>query len=414
MNKRWTLALLWWLALGLPSYAQPALTLSQALDRAMASQPQLRQAAASVSAARARQQAARSPLLPQVSVSSGYQLGTSNAAGGVSVGANVSQLVYDFGQTSNRVAAAGAQTAAQQQFAENVHQQVALNVRSVYFNAQAARVLVAVARQSVANQERHAEQIARMVQIGSRAPIDRALSRRDLANARLQLIRAENDYADARAQLNQAMGREGALDFEVASASFPAVRGEAQPVEVLLTEALAHRPEVMALQEQERAQEASLRALQAGNSPSLRATAGTSYGDSRSQVVGPGLTGGLTLAWPLWNGGSAQAQVAEAEATLESLRAQQDAERQQVRLEIEQARLAIQSGQGAVKAAGESVRHAQEQLRLAEGRYEAGVGSILELSDAQLAVTTARSQQVQEEERLAQARARLLKALGRP
>lgn len=416
MNKRWTLSILSWLAMSLPTQAQPsALTLSQALDQAMANQPQLRQAGASLSAAKAREQAAQAPMLPQFSLSSGYQLGTSGSSGGgFNVGANVSQLVYDFGQASSRAAAAGAQTAAQAQSAENVRQQVALNVRTAFFSAQASKVLVSVAREALTNQQRHADQVQRMVEIGSRAPIDQALARKDLANTQVALIRAETDYGTARAQLNQAMGREGSLDFDVASASFPAVTGEQQPVDALLSEAMAHRPEVAALQEQERAQEASLKALRSANAPSVRASAGTSYGDSRSLASGPNLSGGLSLSWPLWSGGSTQAQVSEAEANLVGLQAQMDQERQQVRVEIEQARLAILAGQGAVKAAAESVRNAQMQLKLAEGRYEAGVGNILELSDAQLAVTTARSQQVQEEQRLAQARAKLLKALGRP
>lgn len=416
MNKRWNTAILCWLAMSLPAHAQPAaLTLDQALDQALANQPQLRQASASVQAAQARQQAAQAPMLPQVSLSSTYQLSSTNVSsgGGYTVGANVSQLLYDFGQASNRAAAAAANTANQRQSAENVRQQVALNVRNAFFGAQAAKVLVGVARETLANQQRHADRIQRMVQVGSRAPIDLALTRKDLANAQVQLIRAENDYASARAQLNQLMGREGSLEFDVASGAFPAVSGEQQPVDALVREALEHRPEVAALQEQQRAQEASLRVIKGANSPTLRATAGTSYGDSRSLASGPGLNGGLSLSWPLWNGGGTQAQVTEAEAELSGLAAQTDLQRQQIRLEIEQARLAIQSGQGAVKAAAESVRNAQEQLRLAEGRYEAGVGNILELSDAQLAVTTARSQQVQEEQRLAQARARLIKALGR-
>lgn len=418
MNKRWNTVLLLWLALSLPAHAQPAasLTLDQALATANAQQPQLRQASASVAAATARERSAQAPWLPQVSMNSNYQMGSNNPSslGGANVGANVSQLLYDFGQTAHRIDAAAAGTAAQQAQERNVRQQVAFNVRTAFFSAQAAKVMVGVAKESLANQQRHADRIQRMVTIGSRAPIDLALARRDVANAQLQLIRAENDFADSRAQLNQVMGREGSLEFDVAAGAFPAVPGEQQSVDALLKEALEYRPEVAALQQQRRAQEAGLGAARGALSPSLRASAGTSFGDARSQLQGPTVSGGITFSWPLWNGGSTQAQVSEAEAELAGLAAQADAQRQQIRLEIEQARLAIQSGQGAVKAAGESVKNAQEQLRLAEGRYEAGVGNILELSDAQLALTTARSQQVQEEQRLAQARARLLKALGRP
>ncbi|HEY9765902.1 MAG TPA: TolC family protein [Chroococcales cyanobacterium] len=104
---------------------------------------------------------------------------------------------------------------------------------------------------------------------------------------------------------------------------------------------------------------------------------------------------------------------AEAEANLLGLKAQADALRQQVRLEITQARLAIESEKAAVRAAGEFVRNAREQLVLAEGRYEVGVGSIIELDAAQLSLTSAKAQEAQEDFKLATARSQLLKAIGR-
>jgi outer membrane protein len=99
---------------------------------------------------------------------------------------------------------------------------------------------------------------------------------------------------------------------------------------------------------------------------------------------------------------------------LESLQAQADTQHQALRLEVEQARLAVASEKAAIVAAAETTRNAKEQLRLAEGRYAAGVGSVIELADAQLAYTSAAAQEVQEGYRLATARAQLLKALGRP
>ena len=66
-----------------------------------------------------------------------------------------------------------------------------------------------------------------------------------------------------------------------------------------------------------------------------------------------------------------------------------------------------------VQSAREAETNAREQLRLAEGRYQAGAGSIIELGDAQVTVNTAAAQRVQTEYNLAAARAALLRALGR-
>ena len=73
----------------------------------------------------------------------------------------------------------------------------------------------------------------------------------------------------------------------------------------------------------------------------------------------------------------------------------------------------MRAAKAALKASGDALVNAQEQLRLAEGRYETGVGSIIELGDSQVALTSAAQQRVQADYNLSQARAGLLKALGR-
>jgi outer membrane protein len=119
------------------------------------------------------------------------------------------------------------------------------------------------------------------------------------------------------------------------------------------------------------------------------------------------------LTWPIFQGFLTRGQVREAEANLAALEAQRDGLRQQVRLEVDQARLAVRAAKEALIAAGEALENAQVRLRLAEGRYQTGVGSVIELGDAQTALTNAAGQKVQAEYNLAQARAQLLKALGR-
>ena len=106
-------------------------------------------------------------------------------------------------------------------------------------------------------------------------------------------------------------------------------------------------------------------------------------------------------------------EVDEASAQLAALRAELDGLRQQVRLEVEEARLAVRAAKARDRARPRKrSASAREQLRLAEGRYAAGVGSGLELADAQLAMQDAAAQRVQAEYRLASARAQLLRALG--
>ena len=80
---------------------------------------------------------------------------------------------------------------------------------------------------------------------------------------------------------------------------------------------------------------------------------------------------------------------------------------------MQQAVLQIRTAKATIGAANDALANARERLRLAEGRYAQGVGSILELGYAQLALTNAAAQVVQAEINLATARAQLIAALGK-
>ncbi len=418
------------LLLAAPALAEPpaparVLALDEAVRLARANQPQLRQARAGTEAARARADQALAPLLPQLSGTASFSHATENLPGFPessstarqwSLGAKLQQLVWDFGQTTGRWEAARESAASQRDSERATALQVLISVRSAYFAARAARDLVGVARETLQNQEAHLRQVQGFVEVGRSPEIDLAQARTDRANAQVQLIVAQNGYETAKAQLNQAMGIEGPTDYDVADDTLQAVVGEDLPIDALLAEALPRRPDVAALEAQSRAQRATLGSARGGYWPTLGVSAGVT--DAGPVIDGPSMTWNwsatATLSWNVFQGGLTRAQVTEAEASLVGLEAQLAALRQQVRLELEQARLAVRAARAARGAAGEALLNARERLRLAEGRYQTGAGSIIELGDAQVALTAAGAQQVQADYTLASARAQLLKALGRP
>ena len=322
-------------------------------------------------------------------------------------------LLYDFGQTRSRWRASQASAASQKDTERATLQQVLYAVRSAYFQARAAKGLVKVQSDTLANQQKHAEQTEGFVEAGTQPEISLAQAKTDLANARVQLIAAENSYATAKAQLNQAMGVEDPGEYDVADETLPSVDGEDGETGALLDEAIQARPELAALANQVRAQELTVRAIKGAFGPTLSLSTGLSDAGEQFSNLTWNWTTGLALSFPIYQGGQTKAQVREAEANLAAVKAQLDGERQQVRFEIEQARLAIRADKVALDATAEALANARVRLQLAEGRYESGVGSIIELGDSQVALTSAAQQRVQAEYILSQARAGLLKALGR-
>lgn len=414
------------------------LTLADALATARRNQPQLRSARAQTELARARSDEARAALLPQLSAQASYNRSTANyvprpgalprSLNGVNVAApantfdtygfwsfsvNAQQTLFDFGRTWGQWNAAGATAAAQAEDERTQVLAVDLSVRTAFFNARAAKALAEVAAETLANQERHLAQIQGFVEVGTRPEIDIAQARTDRANARVQLINAQNSYALARAQLNQAMGVERDTSYELADESLPPVEHETAPPAALVEEAVRVRPELARLQALVRAQELTISATRAGYAPALNLS--TSFTDSGRDLdaLAWNWSGGFTLVWSIFQGGLTRAQVHEQNANLTATRAQIDIVRLQVRLDIEQAQLSLRAAQEAIAAATEAEQNARRRLELAEGRYATGVGNIIELGDAQVALTTTAAQKVQADYNLALARAQLLNALGR-
>lgn len=422
------------------------MTLDEALSIARKNQPDLRRARANTVAALARSKAALAPLLPQVLGTALYQRTTANfvprpgavprsvntsaadptaMAGSTpkkdpldlynfyNFGLTATQLIYDFGASHVNYRASKEVARAQQEDERAVERDVTLMVRNAFFQARALGDMVAVAQESLRNEQRHQEQAQAFVDVGTRAEIDLATARTAVANARVQLIHAENAYAIAKESLNQAIGLESESDYEIAAESLAPLPEEDRSSAELLRAATAQRPELLSLERRVRAHRLYVRAAKGGYGPALTAsTSVTGGGTEMSNLVG-NWNAGILLTWPLLQGGATRAQTMLAQANEQSIRADQDAERLAVRFEVEQARLGVRAAKAVQEAAMEALESAREQLKLAEGRYAEGVGNVIELGDAQVALTNAEGQRVQADYGLSMARALLLQALGR-
>lgn len=439
------------LVAALASAAEPSarrtLTIEEALKTAQAKHPRMQAVRAQTEASSARVTVSRAALLPQVGASAAYTYSRGRSATFVPLGAgatgtgtsgsgtattpataystssgssnyrfglSASELLYDFGQTTGRWKAAGATLQSLQAQERAAAVQLAFNLRQVYYTTAAAKALVRVAKENLRNQDAHLRQIQGFVEAGTRPEIDLAQARTDRANAQVQLINAEVAYDTDKALLNQAMGVEGGVDWDVADVPSQAIPGEDGSADDLMGDAMSARPDLQSLARQIEAQELTTRSIRGAYAPSLGATASLyEQGPDLGKLNWSAFVG-LNLNWQLFGGGITDAQVRESRANTVALRAQYELQRQQVRADVEQARLSVRATKAAIEAAHEAATNARIRLGLAEGRYQAGVGNVIELGDAQLALTTADAQEVQAIFNLATARARLLQALGKP
>lgn len=423
--------------------SQRILTLAEVERTSLQLQPQLLVAKANTSVAFAQADQARAPLLPQVTGTASYTRETGNFAprpgaipsntgtGGSTTtpaannsifapsydywqfGVTATQLIYDFGQTSGRYSAARLNADSQRLAEQTTRLTILLNVRRAYFNARANKELVDVAKETLEDQNKHLAQVQGMVTVGTQPPIALAQQKASVANAVVQLITAQNNYETAKAQLNQAAGIPQGTNYDVSDEDTGPVPDEDQPLETLVAKAIAARPELATLVRQREAQEATLSSAKGGYGPAIAASAGASdIGVNLGQMV-PNWNVGVGVTWNIFQGGLTKGLVRQAEAQIDSVDAQKSLEELQVRLDVDSARLAVRAAKATIGAVDDALASAREQLRLAEQRYSTGVGNIIELTDAQVAYTSAAAQVVQARYGLASARAQLLAAMGR-
>jgi outer membrane protein TolC len=129
--------------------------------------------------------------------------------------------------------------------------------------------------------------------------------------------------------------------------------------------------------------------------------------------VGNSWNAGVTLSLPLYEGGLTRGRVGEARANALMLESQRDALRQSILLEVNQVYADLESAAARIDVMESSLRKARESLELAEGRYKAGVGPSIEMTDAQVAAARAETDHIQALYDYQLAAARLYKAMGR-
>ena len=419
-----------------PAASGRVLHLDDALRITLRSQPLVHEAQAQTEGQIGVALQARSGLLPQVTGSAlaerAYSVatavtqntngGASSTTGGLgatahnifSASATGTQLIWDFNQTPDKLRSANRAVDSFRATERTTELQVLLTTRKAFFTARANHALVRVADETVRNEEKHVVQVKGFVAAGTQPEIALATELTNLANDRVQLITAQNNYEIAKAQLNQSMGGVGDTNYDVGDDGLPPIEGEDATDESLVQYALKTRPELLALEKTRESDQLTITSYKGAYGPSISALGTVGASGTALDALNPSWGIGAQLLWPLFQGGLTGGQVHQAEANLSYAEAQLDAEKLQVRFDVEQAVLTLRAAKVSIDASNEALVNAREQLRLAEGRYQSGVGSIIELGDAQIAATSAAAQVVQADFNLATARAQLLTALGRP
>jgi outer membrane protein len=287
-------------------------------------------------------------------------------------------------------------------------------VATAYFEAVARRKLVVVAETTVKSEENHLDQAKKFVAAQAKDPIEVAQAQARAANAKSALAQAQSDEATALATLRAAIGWVDPSSSFVVDPNWPEPpANEPAALGAMVAEAREKRPEILQLDKQIAAAEASVDAARAERRPVLSASAQAQYDPSSNDWrPEPSWVAGITLSWLAFDGGKSAADTRIAHANLMSSQAQRDALLVSLTSQLDAARATVTAQRANVAASNEAVSAAKSQLKLAEARYAQGLGSQIELADAQTAVTTANGNLISAEFQLANAWVQLRRQLG--
>jgi outer membrane protein len=394
------------LLIGVPAAAQTPspLSLHDAEARALQNHPQVLAGQYQAQAGAEATREARSAFFPTAygSVTGAEaQEGSRIAAGGLNnpiildraaAGIAVSQLLTDFGRTSDLVRTASLRAQALQQSAVTDRADVLLRVDRAYFSALRTQAILRVAQDTVSARQLVADQIGALAQSNLKSGLDVSFAKVNLSEAQLLLLQARNDQAAAFAALAAALGQADAPGYVLTEEPLPAA--PPQDEAALIAQALRDRPDVAAerLARESAATFADAeRALWFPTISALGAAGLAPY--HQAGINSPYSAIGVNVSVPLTNGGLFSARHAEA-----GLRARAEAERlrdleNRVSRDVRVALLDAQSAFQRLDLTNQLLEQAGQSQELAEARYNLGLSSIVELTQAQLNKTRAEIEQ---------------------
>jgi len=313
-------------------------------------------------------------------------------------GVTLSQLIFDFGRTTNLVSSARLHEKAENANALATTEDIVLATDQAFYNALQAQALLKVANQTVATRGSVENQINELTKNKLKSTLDLSFAQVNLSQAKLLQLDAQNNVDSTLASLTAVLGFDKQVTYELTDEASQLSSPPAD-VDVLVQTALQQRPDLQALTFDQQAAEKFRRAQRDQLFPTISALGLAGGSPVRPDCFGGCFPNYFISSWygaiggnvsiPIFNGFLFTAQASEA-----SFRAKAAAEstrdlRDRVVRDVRTAWLAANTAFQRVGVAEELSKEADLSLTLAQQRYQLGLGSIVELSQAQLQQTDA-------------------------
>jgi outer membrane protein TolC len=428
------------------------LSLEAAVERALEVGDEVLLARAQVDLAGAQVTTARAAGLPQLRLSSTYnhvfENARANAVGQIfnqpntyNTNANLSQAIFQGGRIFAGARAAGRLLNAARLNAEEARSQAAYDVQRAYLQALFAQQLTDIQDANLELADAQLRQVSLFEQSGRAARYDVLRARVQRANIEPQAIQARGDLDVALLELKRLANVPAATPIKLTTRLTPE-NVEATVVGLIDDPTgIDARPSVQAAEFMARARRDAIRVARADLLPSITFFVQSGYqafpranvfpwerGRLAPEFCPEGSTAtscqnggwfpdrslGVQLSWPLFDGLRVKGNIDAAQAQARIAELQLAQEREAVALEVEQARANLQRARSLFAARRENAAEANEAFRLVSLRFNRGLSTQLDVSDTQIALLTARTNEARAIYDLYLAGAELARAQGKP
>jgi outer membrane protein len=378
------------------------LTLQEARQIALAQHPRISVANLTALAARQRTKEVQSAFFPNI-YGSATAVGTADpnntriAAGAMNnpliydraaEGVTISQLITDFGRTSELSRSAKLHTQAEEMNLEATREQILVEVNSAYFSSLAAQSVLEVARETVKSRQLVLQQTQLLATNKMKSGLDVSFASVDFDSATILLAKARSDLNSSFAMLATLLAEREPRTYVLADEPMPANITNGLPA--LILEALSQRPDLARLRYQRDSAREFARAEGKLLYPTIDALGTAGVIPDRNARLGPDYAAaGVNLNLPIYSGGLYTARRREAQfqakAADEVLR---DEENNIIR-DLQVTKFNLEYAYDRLALTRELLQNANEALQLAQARFNNGLSSIIELSQAELNQTSA-------------------------
>ena len=362
-----------------------ALTLHEAIDTALKNNPSIQQKSKQVvvqKEALAQQDKKKSPTL---SANSSYQrhgaggVTATHQGGAYNTGVTLEQLIADSGKTEANIRMAQFNLLSSEYDLKAAENDLVKQIVEAYWTVLLNKGNVEIAKRKYDNFAMRKKWAESFYKVGTKAKIEVTNAASDLSTSQSELVKYETKFENSKQKLAQILSIDASeiKDFE----ENLIYRDDKFDTTSSMQKALSSRPEILSQKALLSASNENYSLQKKGNSPSLSAGLGYNFGDT-TYFDSDQWTAKLSASMTLFDGGITNSKIREAKAKKQIAESKLKEIEDTVKFEVGTAIVTMTQSSANYTATLEAEHAAEETLKLAQGRYKAGNGSSLEISDA--------------------------------